>query len=106
MLLRRVVKWLDKEHNKVSKTKDTNEKDVIKAKEKVARSVTSKAELKNVEIVSEILEQQTDVRTHNSLPSTYTKIKSGRARGLPGRVRPEHPIDLLSSLEMSDTQSL
>jgi len=59
----------------VSKTKDTNEKDVIKAKEKVARSVTSKAELKNVEIVSEILEQKTDVRTHNSLPSTYTKIK-------------------------------
>jgi hypothetical protein len=59
----------------VSKTKDTNEKDVIKAKEKVARSVTSKAELKNVEIVSEILDQQTDVRTHNSLPSTYTKIK-------------------------------
>ena len=59
----------------MSKTKDTNEKDVIKAKEKVARSVTSKAELKNVEIVSEILEQQTDVRTHNSLPSTYTKIK-------------------------------
>jgi hypothetical protein len=59
----------------VSKTKDTNEKDAIKAKEKVARSVTSKAELKNVEIVSEILEQQTDVRTRNSLPSTYTKIK-------------------------------
>ena len=59
----------------MSKTKDTNEKDVIKAKEKVARSVTSKAELKNVEIVSEILDQQTDVRTHNSLPSTYTKIK-------------------------------
>ena len=59
----------------MSKTKDTNEKDVIKAKEKVARSVTSKAELKNVEIVSEILDQQVDVRTHNSLPSTYTKIK-------------------------------
>ena len=59
----------------MSKTKDTNEKDVIKAKEKVARSVTSKAELKDIEIVSEILEQKTDVRTHNSLPSTYTKIK-------------------------------
>jgi len=59
----------------VSKTKDTNEKEEIKAKDKVARSVTSKAELKNIEIVSEILEQKTDVRTHNSLPSTYTKIQ-------------------------------
>ena len=59
----------------MSKTKDTNEKDVIKAKEKVARSVTSKAELKDIEIVSEILEQKAEVRTHNSLPSTYTKIK-------------------------------
>ena len=59
----------------MSKTKDTNEKEEIKAKDKVARSVTSKAELKNIEIVSEILEQKTDVRTHNSLPSTYTKIQ-------------------------------
>ena len=59
----------------MSKTKDTNEKEEIKAKEKVARAVTSKAELKDIEIVSEILEQQTDVRTHNSLPSTYTKIQ-------------------------------
>ena len=59
----------------MSKTKDTNKKEEIKAEEKVARSVTSKAELKDIEIVSEILEQKTDVRTHNSLPSTYTKIK-------------------------------
>ena len=75
MLLRRVVKWLDKEHNKVSRTKDTNKKEKVKEKDKVARAVTSKAELKNVEIVSKVLEQKPEVRTHGSLPSTYTKIQ-------------------------------
>ena len=59
----------------MSRTKDTNKKEKIKEQEKVARSVTSKAELKDVEIVSEILEQKTEVRNRNSLPSTYTKIK-------------------------------
>jgi hypothetical protein len=59
----------------VSRTKDTNKKEKIKEKEKVARSVTSKAELKDVEIVSEIIEQKAGVRTNNSLPSTYTKIQ-------------------------------
>jgi hypothetical protein len=59
----------------VSRTKDTNKKEKIKEQEKVARSVTSKAELKDVEIVSEIIEQKAGVRTNNSLPSTYTKIQ-------------------------------
>jgi len=59
----------------VSRTKDTNKKEKIKEKEKVSRSVTSKAELKDVEIVSEIIEQKAGVRTNNSLPSTYTKIQ-------------------------------
>ena len=59
----------------MSRTKDTNKKETIKEKEKVARSVTSKAELKDVEIVSEIIEQKAEVRTNNSLPSTYTKIQ-------------------------------
>ena len=59
----------------MSRTKDTNKKEKIKEKEKVARSVTSKAELKDVEIVSEIIEQKAGVRTNNSLPSTYTKIQ-------------------------------
>jgi len=59
----------------VSRTKDTNKKETIKEKEKVARSVTSKAELKDVEIVSKIIEQKAEVRTNNSLPSTYTKIQ-------------------------------
>ena len=59
----------------MSRTKDTNKKEKIKEKAKVARSVTSKAELKDVEIVSEIIEQKAGVRTNNSLPSTYTKIQ-------------------------------
>ena len=59
----------------MSRTKDTNKKEKIKEKEKVARSVTSKAELKDVEIVSENIEQKAGVRTNNSLPSTYTKIQ-------------------------------
>lgn len=59
----------------MSRTKDTNKKEKIKEKEKVSRSVTSKAELKDVEIVSEIIEQKAGVRTNNSLPSTYTKIQ-------------------------------
>ena len=59
----------------MSRTKDTNKKEKIKEKDTVARAVTSKAELKDIEIVSEILEQKAEVRTHNSLPSTYTKIK-------------------------------
>ena len=59
----------------MSRTKDTNKKETIKEKEKVARSVTSKAELKDVEIVSKIIEQKAEVRTNNSLPSTYTKIQ-------------------------------
>ena len=59
----------------MSRTKDTNKKEKIKEQEKVARSVTSKAELKDVEIVSEIIEQKAGVRTNNSLPSTYTKIQ-------------------------------
>lgn len=59
----------------MSRTKDTNKKEKIKEQEKVARSVTSKVELKDVEIVSEIIEQKAGVRTNNSLPSTYTKIQ-------------------------------
>jgi hypothetical protein len=59
----------------VSRTKDTNKKEKVKEKDKVARAVTSKAELKNVEIVSKVLEQKPEVRTHGSLPSTYTKIQ-------------------------------
>jgi hypothetical protein len=59
----------------VSRTKDTNKKEKVKEKDKVARAVTSKAELKDVEIVSEIIEQKAGVRTNNSLPSTYTKIQ-------------------------------
>jgi hypothetical protein len=59
----------------VSKVKDTNNKEEIKEQVKVAKSITSKAELKNVEVVNKILEQKPEVRTNGSLPSTYTKIK-------------------------------
>ena len=55
--------------------KNTEGKDKQKAKDKVAKSVTSKAELKNVEIHNQILEQKADVTTKGSLPSTYTKIQ-------------------------------
>tara|TARA_R100000951_G_C2573294_1_gene159486 strand:+ start:113 stop:352 length:240 start_codon:yes stop_codon:yes gene_type:complete len=59
----------------VSKVKDTNEKEKIKEKNAIAKSITSKAELKDIEIVNKILEQKPEVRTHGSLPSTYTKIQ-------------------------------
>ena len=59
----------------MSRTKDTNKKEKVKEKDKIARSVTSKAELKDAEVVSKVLEQKPEVRTHGSLPSTYTKIQ-------------------------------
>ena len=59
----------------MSKVKDTNNKKEIKEQVKVAKSITSKAELKNVEVVNKILEQKPEVRTNGSLPSTYTKIQ-------------------------------
>jgi len=59
----------------VSRTKDTNKKEKVKEKDKIARSVTSKAELKDAEVVSKVLEQKPEVRTQDSLPSTYTKIQ-------------------------------
>lgn len=59
----------------MSRAKDTNKKEKIKEKERVAKSVTSKAELKNVEVVNKVLEQKSEVRTPGSLPSTYTKIQ-------------------------------
>ena len=55
--------------------KNTEGKDKQKAKDKVAKSVTSKAELKNVEINNKILEQRANVRTAGGLESTYTKIQ-------------------------------
>jgi len=55
--------------------KNTESKDKQKAKDKVARSVTSKAEFKNVEINNEILEQRPSSRTNGGLESTYTKIQ-------------------------------
>ena len=55
--------------------KNTESKDKQKEKDKVARSVTSKAELKDVEIKNEILEQRTGAQTNGGLASTYTKIQ-------------------------------
>ena len=57
------------------KKKNTNKKEEIKAEEKRVRSVTSKTQLKDVEIVNEILEQKKEVTTRGSMPATYTKIK-------------------------------
>lgn len=59
----------------MSKTKDTNEKEKIKETNAIAKSITSKAELKDIEIVNVVLEQKPEVRTNGSLPSTYTKIQ-------------------------------
>lgn len=59
----------------MSRTKNTNKKEKIKEKEKIERSITSKAQLKNVEVVNEILEQVPGQTTSGSLPATYTKIK-------------------------------
>ena len=59
----------------MSRIKDTNKKEKVKEKDKIARSVTSKAELKDAEVVSKVLEQKPEVRTQGSLPSTYTKIQ-------------------------------
>ena len=59
----------------MSKIKNTENKEKIKKKEKVARSVTSKKELKDVEIVNKIVEQKAEVMTQGALPSTYTKIQ-------------------------------
>ena len=55
--------------------KNTESKDKQKEKDKKERSVTSKAEFKNIEINNKILEQKTEVSTKGSLPSTYTKIQ-------------------------------
>ena len=57
------------------KGKNTNKKEEIKAEEKRVRSVTSKTQLKDVEIVNKILEQKKEVTTPGSMPATYTKIK-------------------------------
>lgn len=58
-----------------NRTKNTENKEKIKAKEKEVRSVTSKAQLKDVEAVHKIIEQKPEVRTKGSLPSTYTKVQ-------------------------------
>lgn len=58
-----------------NREKNTEEKDKVKAKEAKTRSITSKAQLKDVEVVNEILEQKANVRTPGSLESTYTKVK-------------------------------
>jgi hypothetical protein len=59
----------------MSRTKNTEEKEKIKTKEKRTRSITSKAELKDVEVVNKVIEQKKEQRTPGSLPSTYTKIQ-------------------------------
>ena len=59
----------------MSRTKDTNKKEKIKETNAIAKSITSKAELKDIEIVNVVLEQKPEVRTNGSLPSTYTKIQ-------------------------------
>ena len=59
----------------MSRTKDTNRKEKDKTAEKITRSITSKTQLKDVEIVNEILEQKADVQTPGAIPSTYTKIQ-------------------------------
>ena len=58
-----------------NREKNTEEKDKIKAKEAKVHAITSKAQLKDVEVVNEILEQKPKVSTNGSLASTYTKIK-------------------------------
>jgi hypothetical protein len=58
-----------------NREKNTEEKDKVKAKEAKAHAITSKAQLKNVEVVNEILEQKSKISTRGSLESTYTKIK-------------------------------
>jgi hypothetical protein len=58
-----------------NREKNTEEKDKVKAKEAKAHAITSKAQLKNVEVVNEILEQKSKMSTRGSLESTYTKIK-------------------------------
>ena len=58
----------------MSRTKNTEEKEKVKAKDKRTRSITSKAELKNVEVVNKIIEQKKEQRTPGALPPTYTKI--------------------------------
>jgi hypothetical protein len=58
-----------------NREKNTENKDKVKAKEAKAHAITSKAQLKDVEVVNEILEQKTKVSTKGSLESTFTKIK-------------------------------
>lgn len=55
--------------------KNTEAKEKQKEKDKIARSVTSKKELKDVEINHEILKQESNVSTVGSLPSTKTTIQ-------------------------------
>lgn len=56
-------------------SKNTEEKEKIKKEEKKQRSVTSKAQLKDVEVVHKIIEQKERQRTPGSLESTYTKVQ-------------------------------
>lgn len=55
--------------------KNTEAKEKQKEKDKIARSLTSKKELKDVEINNEILKQESNVSTVGSLPSTKTTIQ-------------------------------
>tara|TARA_Y100000296_G_C5094172_1_gene216468 strand:- start:482 stop:724 length:243 start_codon:yes stop_codon:yes gene_type:complete len=59
----------------MSRTKNTEKKEKIKTGEKVARSITNQKQLKDVKVVTKVLEQQSGVTTKGSRPSTYTKIQ-------------------------------
>jgi hypothetical protein len=59
----------------MSNNKNTEDKDKQKKKDKVARSVTSKKELKDVEINHKILKQEAKVRTQGAKESTKTTIQ-------------------------------
>lgn len=55
--------------------KNTEAKDKQKEKDRVARSVTSKKELKDIEINNKILKQEANVSTVGSLAATKTTIQ-------------------------------
>ena len=55
--------------------KNTEAKDKQKEKDRVARSVTSKKELKDIEINNKILKQEANVSTVGSLGATKTTIQ-------------------------------
>ena len=66
----------------MSKAKNTEQKEAVKAQDKLTRNVTSQKEFKNVEVVNKIIDVQHKVSTQGSRESTKVthQLRNGTVR--------------------------